>query len=101
MTAGPPPEGKNVKGMTTTMGLKSSSRSYNNRTVRRQATVSGLNVEELLSSHISSETGFGKDESILSNELQGNSIGDDRAVSVGNVGKWASVNEDWLAFQRL
>lgn len=40
-------------------------------------------------------------KAVGASELECNAVGDDGGVAVSNVGKWASVDHDWCALQRL
>ena len=58
----------------------------------------GLDVHEFLSAHVGAEAGFGDDKI---GARQGQTVCDDRGVSVRNVRERSAVNEGGIAFQGL
>ncbi len=63
-----------------------------------QAGVAALDVEELLHANVGAETGFGDH---VIGQLEGDLVGDDGAVAVGDIGKGPGVHEGGRAFQGL
>ena len=65
---------------------------------RSQARQAAFDVDELLEAHVRAEAGLGDDRV---DELEGDAIGHDGRVAVGNVGERAGVDEGRAAFERL
>ena len=66
--------------------------------IRAQAGRPALDVEELLGAHVGPEAGLGDDDVV---GHQGEPVGDDRVVAVGDVGERPGVDEGRPALERL
>lgn len=93
-----------------TMHLQSLHRSNQNRTVRNQPRRPALDVEELLHPNVGAKPGFRYDVAWLlgfrggghgvgSGEFEGDAVGDDGGVAVGDVCEGTGVDEDWCTLQ--
>ena len=65
---------------------------------RDQARVAALDVHELLHADVGAEAGFGDD---VIGQFEGDLVGDDGAIAVGDVGKRSGVHEGGRALQGL
>jgi len=81
--------------------LEGTNGSDNDGAVGLEARSAALDVEELLATNISTEASLGDTETVLTNEPQRHLVSNDRAVTMGNVGKRASMDEHGGALEGL
>ena len=87
-----------LHGWSTTVHLKRSNCRHEHDAVGDQSGIAALDVEELLHADVRAKARFC--DHVIS-QFQGDPVRDDRAVAMGDVGKWTGMDERWSAFEGL
>ena len=82
------------------MRLEGPHRGHDDGAVRPQARVAALDVAELLEAAVGAEAALG-DEVPVAHQAEGDLVGDDGAVAVGDVGEGTGVDQDRRVLQGL
>ena len=81
--------------------LQRANRRHDHRAVWNQQALAALDIAKLLEAHVGAEAGFGNDVPVFPDQSQGNHVGQNRRVAVGDVGKGAGMDKRRSSLQRL
>ena len=82
----------------TAVHLEGAHRGDHHHHLRDQTGVAALDIHEFFHADVSAKARFGDD---VIGQLEGDAVGDDRAVAMGDIGKRTGVDEDRRAFEGL